>query len=69
MLSECPRLSADPQVRVGVIEAGLRKDDEMILLPGRWRDEPVSSSNLRISRDDRKTIGQSVSKPPCISPF
>ncbi|KAG8221627.1 alcohol oxidase [Butyriboletus roseoflavus] len=27
-------LSADPQVRVGVIEAGLRKDDEMILLPG-----------------------------------
>ncbi|KAF8443688.1 alcohol oxidase [Boletus edulis BED1] len=27
-------LSADPRVRVGVIEAGLRKDDEMILLPG-----------------------------------
>ncbi|KAF8548623.1 alcohol oxidase [Imleria badia] len=27
-------LSAAPHVRVGVIEAGLRKDDEMILLPG-----------------------------------
>jgi hypothetical protein len=40
-------LSTNASVRVGVIEAGLRKDDEMILVPGEGSDSDWMALNSR----------------------
>ncbi|KAF8123023.1 hypothetical protein EV363DRAFT_1455953 [Boletus edulis] len=46
-------LSADPRVRVGVIEAGLRKDDEMILLQDPDYDWSFSTKPQALAKNRR----------------